>query len=326
MNSINGEDKVAWLLRSLDAKAAAEVVEQLEGSRKSRIRGLMQQHTQDSPNAELLEQFVRDLSRVAAAPNGAASLRVVHADDAPPKAGARPPEPAMPADNSGDVIAQLRAMDQDRLFMGLEGEHPQTVATVINCLEPEPAGDLLKRLSPEARRLVFLRLGQSGGPIDLVPRIVQAIVRKCQALAESPIAEKSDVKYQRMAEVLKRLERTDRMELLVALNAQDSETAAMVKDRLYTFDDLRTIDDRSVQKLLTEIDSKTLAMALKGVEEEISEKVLNNLSKRGREMVLEEMSFLGHLPAAQIHQAQKAVVAVIQTLDQAGELVMIEVS
>src|SRR5207244_2180404 len=106
-----------------------------------------------------------------------------------------------------DPVTQLRAMDLDRLLAGLEGEHAQTVATVINCLDPQAAGEILKRLPADTRRLVFLRLGQtSSSPLDLVPRIVQAIVQKCHALAESPIAEKGDAKYQKLAEVLKRLD------------------------------------------------------------------------------------------------------------------------
>src|SRR5262245_21314895 len=343
MNPFAAEHKVALLLSSLDSQAADDVIQQLSQERKNRIRGLMRQRANEVPPAELLDRLVRDLVAKAARPvthDGASAIRLVTPDAPNETVGHESriassqssegrnsvgPDARGDAANASEPMAQLRAMDLDRLLAGLEGEHPQSVATVINCLEPQAAGEVLKRLPPDVRRMVFLRLSQTtNSPLDLVPRIIQAIVQKCNTLADSPLTEKGDTKYQKMAEVLKRLERTDRAELLEALTQQDSAAAALVKDRLYVFEDLRVIEDRSVQKLLAEVDSKTLAIALKETTDDIKEKVLNNLSKRGREMVAEEIGFLGHIPATQIQQAQKAVVDVIQRLDQAGDLVMMQ--
>jgi flagellar motor switch protein FliG len=338
INTLNGEDKVALLLSGLDSQAALGVIQQFSAEHKNRIQGLMQQRAGGSAPSELLDRLMRELAATIARPAKAdPALRLVTPDGAErnPTSRRSPGVTDHPQTsdrdavhdeaNINDPISQLRAMDLDRLLAGLEGEHPQTVATVINCLEPQAAGDVLKRLAADTRKLAFLRFGQtSHSPLDLVPRIVQAIVQKCHALSQSPLEEKGDAKYQKMADVLKRLDRTDRTELLAALTEQDSATAALVKDRLYVFEDLRLIEDRSVQKLLAEIDSKMLATALKGAAEDISQKVLNNLSKRGREMVTEEINFMGSIPPAQIQQAQKAVVEVIQRLDQAGELVMVQ--
>ncbi len=124
--------------------------------------------------------------------------------------------------------------------------------------------------------------------------------------------------------MLRSLAKPDRLEILTALEQSDAELVAKVKEYLYQFEDLLLIEDRSMQKLLAEIDSKSLATALKGAAEEIQDKVRNNLSKRARETLTEEMEFMGSLPAAQIQQAQKAVVEVVQRLDLAGELVMKE--
>jgi flagellar motor switch protein FliG len=118
------------------------------------------------------------------------------------------------------------------------------------------------------------------------------------------------------------LEKTDRMELLTALEQEDPQTASGVKEYLYQFEDLLAIEDRSVQKLLAEIDSKNLALALKGAQQEIVDKVLSNLSKRARESLAEEMELSGTVPPRHIQEAQKVVLALFQRLDQAGELVM----
>ena len=108
------------------------------------------------------------------------------------------------------------------------------------------------------------------------------------------------------------------------MQEQEPEAATKVKDLLYQFEDLLRIVDRSMQKLLSEIDSKTLSVALKGASEDILTKVLNNLSKRAREGIQEEIELLGNVQASQVRQAQKTVVDVILRLDQAGELQMQE--
>src|SRR5205823_6618978 len=131
-------------------------------------------------------------------------------------------------------------------------------------------------------------------------------------------------RFKRMAEMLRRLDKPDRLEVLAALEQSDAQTAAQVREFLYGFEDLLLIEDRSTQKLLGEIDSKSLASALKGAPDAIKDKVLNNLSKRARETLNEEMELLGTLPPTAIQQAQKAVVDVIQRLDQAGELTMLQ--
>ena len=124
--------------------------------------------------------------------------------------------------------------------------------------------------------------------------------------------------------MLRCLEKTERMEVLTALEENEPETAGRIKSLLYQFEDLLRIHDRSMQKLLSEIDAKTLSVALKGANQAISEKVLNNLSKRARETLSEEMEFLGMVPIAQVRRGAKGLVDVIQRLDQAGELMMDE--
>ncbi len=212
----------------------------------------------------------------------------------------------------------------DRLALALSDEHPRTVALVLNQMEPDRGGEVLKRLPAELRRAVSLQLGKevTVNP-DLINRIVRTVLEKCRHLAETPPSQSGN-RFKRVAEMLRRLEKVDRMELLATLEQNDPDTAAGVKEFLYSFDDLLLIEDRSMQKLLAEIDSKSLASALKGASDEIKDKVRNNLSKRARETLNEEMDLLGTLPPPTIQAAQKSIVEVIQRLDQAGELTMLQ--
>jgi flagellar motor switch protein FliG len=158
----------------------------------------------------------------------------------------------------------------------------------------------------------------------LLARITQALLVKARTLSADPGANEPAARYQKIADLIRSLEKVERNEILNALQEQEPEAATRVKDLLYQFEDLLRIIDRSMQKLLSSLDSKTLSVALKGAPEAIAAKVLNNLSMRAREGIEEEIELLGTVPPSQVRQAQKVVVDLIQRLDQAGELQMSE--
>lgn len=234
------------------------------------------------------------------------------------------PAPRPMTSEQENVVAQLRWLSADRLSLALQNEQPRTAALVLETLDAVQAGEVLKRLPPPMRDEVSLQLGRTV-PVD--PEVMQCIARA--VLQKNPHAEdvprppSEEARYRKMADMLRLLPKPDRLAVLTALE-HDSAVAAGVKQFLYQFEDLLRIEDRSIQKLLAEVDSKSLATSLKDAPDEIKDKVMNNLSKRARETLGEEMEFLGNVPAAQIEQARKTVVDVIQRLDQAGELVMSE--
>jgi flagellar motor switch protein FliG len=350
---MTGQEKAALLLLRLPPTAADGILARLDPERGERLRADMQRFRQEPPPPEVVDQLLNDLEQILREQNLPA-VEQPPAGEQAPEAGASPPDeapavaqesdeegqPAQTAPPTGealpdeaavasDPLAALREMSGaaagvDRLALSLSDEHPRTIALVLSQLEPDGAGEVLKRLHPEMRREVSLQLSRevSVHP-DLVNRIVRTVLAKCRTLAEAPPAATSN-RFKRMAEMLRRLDKPDRMEVLAALEQSDAPTAAQVKEFLYGFDDLLLVEDRSMQKLLAEIDSKTLASALKGASDAIKDKVRNNLSKRARETLNEEMELLGGLPTTTIQQAQKSIVDAIQRLDQAGELTMLQ--
>jgi flagellar motor switch protein FliG len=242
---------------------------------------------------------------------------------------AGPPADERLPDSARARLEALAALPAEALAEALQGEQTQTVALVLNTLPEERAGEVMQRLAPEVRREVPLRLSRLGslGP-ELLGRLAEAVLLRARALEraklEAPLGSGPDERVNRMAGLMRALERTERLEALAALEEQEPEAAAKVRELLYQFEDLLRIQDRSIQKLLSEIDSKSLAQALKGAPEAIAAKVTGNLSNRAREAIQEEMELLGTVPASATRQAQKLVVDAIQRLDQAGELQMDE--
>ena len=216
-------------------------------------------------------------------------------------------------------------MPLDVLIGALHGEQTHTVALVLNSLPIALAGEVLQRLPPAIRREVPVCLSRQGSANPaLLRRIAQALLQKAHSAGANAGPAGAAARYEKIANMIRTLEKADRNEALAALQEQEPEAAARVKEMLYTFEDLLRIVDRSMQKLLSEIDSKNLAIALKGAAENITEKVTKNLSMRAKDALQEEMEFLGMVPLAQVRQAQKTLVDVIQRLDLAGELQMQE--
>jgi flagellar motor switch protein FliG len=327
MSATSFEEKAALLLKSLPPEKAEGLLARLDAVHRERLRLTMSRIKQQPQSQAVLDQVMRDfdtLLRFPARDTVELSARPEtkrSRDEAPAAAVAALQEPAASAGD--DPLAVLRALDARQLAAALGEEQPRTVALILNHLETSQAGEILKHLPSELRRDVSPRLGQivELNP-QLVPRIAQAVLRKSQLLSERPARPSDDAKFKRMADMLRLLDKAARTEMLTALEGQDADTAAHVREFLYQFEDLLLIEDRSIQKLLGEIDSKTLATAIKSAPDELTQSVFNNLSKRARETLEEEMEFLSSVPAAQVQQAQKVIVDAIQRLDQAGELVM----
>jgi len=221
-----------------------------------------------------------------------------------------------------DPIAQLQAMDPARLAAALEGEHPRTAAIVLRCLDGAKAGQVLSHLGPELGREVFGQLTKAAPAHSIVDRVAKAVANKALQIDAEEIVKDSAKRFRQMADMLRAMDRKARAEIMQALEKQDAETAALVQAEIYRFDDIECLSDRSVQKLLAEVDMQTLATALFGVSDKTKEKVFRNLSRRARETLEEELSFLQSLTEDQVTEARKKITEAMRLVDQAGELVM----
>lgn len=340
METLYAEEKAALLLMTLDSRDAENVLERLQPEQGNRLRAQIQRLESQPEAQEQLDEVLREFNNLLhevenglTFGNGSAPADVDYQVNQPaPKepAASAPMNSSLPSAASAAAVkdgflAELRFLGADKLSLALQGESPRIVALALDSLEVTRAGAVLKRFPAPLREEVSLQLGRSV-PVD--PEILQciagAVLQKCQRTEEVPPAPTEQERFKKMADILRLLPKTDRLGVIAALDHHDSSVAAGVKDFLYQFEDILRIEDRSMQKLLAEVNTKSLAIALNGTDEDIKNKVLNNLSKRARETLGEEMEFLGTTPPAQVEEARKVIVDMIQRLDQAGELVMTE--
>jgi flagellar motor switch protein FliG len=215
----------------------------------------------------------------------------------------------------------LKECTPEILATALRGERPATVALTLTFLDIPQASAVLKLLPPELRHEAVTRQLQPT-PLnqELVNRILRVVLARCRHLAATPTKPSGDELIYRMAELIRSLGKDDRREIVERLERSDPESATKVRKQLYRFTDVLRLDDRTLQTILGELNVKTLAVCLKDATEEIKTKIMNNVSRRARENVAEEMELLGGIQPAQIEEARGQVVDAIRRLDQEGGL------
>jgi flagellar motor switch protein FliG len=327
---LSGVEKAAVLLKILPPQIVDNIFGRMDPrqvdmlrreQKKIEDRGILQEAT-----ATVLDEAARALTDArAGSAAGKPALRLVTPEPEPPKAPPKP-EPKIQVDSS-DPLDTIAKLPPDLLARALENESTRTISLLMNYLEIEAAGQIYKRLSPAKRREVSMRFTEHAAVNEgLLRRIAQAVLQKCETLRVSTVtgATEPGAREKRMAALLRGLERTERMDMLGILEQSDAELAGRIKSMLYQFEDVLRMQNLSVQKLLTQIDTKSLAQALSGAAPELREKILSNLSKRAQESLKEEIDLAGTVPSAKARQAQQVIVDAIQGLDQRGELVLIE--
>lgn len=225
-------------------------------------------------------------------------------------------------DANEDPADTLRQIDSAVLARVLANEHPRAVAIALNRMESRQASEVIKRLEPEVRRETFLLMAK-GLPENsgLVQKVLQAIVEICAKRVDVDTVEEGESQFQHLAEILHLVDREEKGQLLAALENANPDAFAEIDSRLYDFTDLLKIEDRSLQKILAEIDLKIMATALYGATPTIGECVMGNISERVRTMLQEEIEFLGSVSSAKVDEARREIADVIRKHDKAETLV-----
>ncbi|MFN9752409.1 MAG: FliG C-terminal domain-containing protein, partial [Planctomycetota bacterium] len=197
-------------------------------------------------------------------------------------------------------------------------DQPKTIAMVLAQIDPDQAADVLKFLSPELRTRTFLLMSQ---PITVPDPIVQKVLRstfdKSNAIRYSqPIVDRTA----QLVAVLRNMSKPVRLEILNKLRDQQPDLANDIRNKMFEFEDLLRLDNRSVQSVLTKLSSDRLVMSLTKAPEEILQKVLTNMSKRARETMEEEISFNSRATEKDIEAARAEIAQLLAQMDEAGEI------
>lgn len=215
----------------------------------------------------------------------------------------------------------LRRTAPEQIVAFLRNEAPQTVALVVANLHTTLAAQVLAHHPEDEQAEIALRIAKMGETSPEVVKQVEEVMRaKLASVVQNEYTTTGGVKS--LAEILNHTDRPTERNVLESLTETDEELAAEVRRLLFVFEDITKLEDRSIQLVLREADQKDLALALRGVSDEVKQRILQNMSERGAQMLLEEMAYQPPQRKRIVEEAQGRIVAIVRRLEEAGAIVL----
>lgn len=216
----------------------------------------------------------------------------------------------------------LRKTDARQVLNFLAGEHPQTVALVLAHMPPEQSSTVLGGFDEEMQRDVSVRIArlEPTSP-EVIAQMESVLERRFGASSVQSKVDRADG-VQTLIDILNRSDRATERSIFEGLEAEEEELAEQVRSRMFVFEDIVSLDDRAVQLILRQVDTKELATALKGVRPEVKGKITQNMSERAAINLEEEISMLGPVRMKTVEEAQGSIVRSIRALEESGQIMI----
>lgn len=298
------------------------------------VRHLDEEHTElltlelarlDKISADQRQNIIDEFYEVAIAQDYIAEGGVDHARQVL--------ESAFGSDRADEVIRRVEAAmqvvpfdflkkaDPAQVLSFIQDEHPQTIALILAYMPMNSAAMILSKIPGELRADVAGRIAMMDQtPPEVIRRVEQVLEKKVSAVLSQEMTHAGGPKA--LVDLLNRVDRSTERLIMESLSERNPELADQVKNMMFVFEDMVQLDDRAIQAIMREVDMKELATALKGVGQEVQQKVYKNMSERAVSMLKEDMEFMGPVRLRVVEEAQQKVVAIIRRLEENGEIVL----
>jgi flagellar motor switch protein FliG len=215
----------------------------------------------------------------------------------------------------------VKKADPAQLISYIQDEHPQTIALILAHLQPQQAAAVLSGLPSEARAEVARRIAiMDRTPPEVIREIERVLEQKLSSIVSQKFTAVGGVRS--LVDVINCVDRQTEKMILETLSENNPELADEVKKLMFVFEDITLLDDAAIQKVLREVDTKELALALKGINEEVQNRIFKNMSERAASMLKEEIEFMGPVRLRAVEESQQRIVAIIRRLEESGEIVI----
>jgi flagellar motor switch protein FliG len=223
--------------------------------------------------------------------------------------------------NDNPIIERLHDIDPKVMADFTRTEHPQTIALILVHLKPEKAAQVLEHFSPEIQYEISKRMAT----LKSVPReFIEEVAKTLEK--ELIIGGTSDQLLggaELMANILNRMNRSTENAIMTSLEDSEPELASQIRNFMFSFDDVLKLDDKSLQELMKDVSSEDLSRALKMVDEGMREMIFKNMSKRGAEMLREEISLMPPIRLSEVETSQRKIVEITKKLEAEGRIVIL---
>ena len=242
-------------------------------------------------------------------------------------------EKALGVDKAKDVIGKLtaslqvrpfefvRKTDASQLLNFIQDEHPQTIALILSYLSSNQASTIIASLTPDKQADVAKRIAQMDRTSpDVIKEVERVLERKLSSLVNQDYTIVGGVDS--IVDILNTVDRSTEKHIMESLEIEEPELADEIRRKMFVFEDILSLDDKSIQRVLREVDNNELAVALKGSNEDVQNIIFNNLSKRLATMIREDMEFMGPVRLKDVEEAQQKIVNIIRKLEDSAEIII----
>jgi flagellar motor switch protein FliG len=322
--SISGLEKSAALLLSLGVDLSSRVLQYLGESDIERVLLALSEIGPmpiESRRVAMEEAYTLAVAGTGMMGSSVEYTRQLLARAVGPRRGAEILE-RISAHQQLSSFEMLRNADPSQVANLLAEEHPQTIALVLSYLEAKVAADILTNMPKDLQIEVTLRLAT----MDRVsPQVVQVVEKNLKSKLSGVISEADFRATGGVSFLVKMLNQVDRGVQKTIFDALDTTNPKLVEEiraNMFTFDDLTKLDDRTMQRVLRDVNKQDLSLALKSAPDKLKDMVFRNLSERARENIKEEIEILGPQLAKNVYAAQRRIVDAVRALEESGEIVL----
>lgn len=215
----------------------------------------------------------------------------------------------------------MRDVDSHQLTEYLQNEHPQTIALVLSKISPQMSADVLSRLPQDLQAQIILRIATMQPTSPEVVNEVEGVMRaKLSGAIRRDYAASGGVDF--LVQLLAHVNRETEHNILSELERVAPEITDEVRSKMFLFEDIINLEDRSIQRILRDVDTKVLTKAMRGASDEVKNVIFKNMSVRAADSLREDIEALGPVHMDQVNKAQQAIVAVIRKLEEKEEIVI----
>ncbi|QIB26198.1 flagellar motor switch protein FliG [Caloranaerobacter azorensis] len=322
LQQLTGREKAAILLITLGPQKSAEIFKHLNDEEIEELTLEIANIRMVSPEEK--EKVLEDFYQLCLAQEYISEGGINYAKDVL--------ERALGSQKAIDIINRLtaslqvrpfefiRKADPNQLLNYIQNEHPQTIALILSYLKPSQAGQILSSLPQDKQAEVAKRIAiMDRTSPDIIKEIERVLENKFSNLVTQDYTSVGGIET--IVSILNTVDRGTEKHIMEELETQDAELSEEIRRRMFVFEDIVTLDSRSIQRIIREIDNNQWAIALKSASEEVKQVIFANMSKRLAEMIKEDMEFMGPVRLKDIEEAQQNIVNVIRKLEEEGEIV-----
>ena len=220
-------------------------------------------------------------------------------------------------------FAFLNKADEKSLYAALQHERPQTIALVLSYVDAEKSAAVIEELDDERQVRVIENMANMESASPTAVKIIEAeMEKKFSSLMTASNVKVGGVDF--VADVMNNLDRSSENNIFDRLAEYHEPLADEIRKRMFVFEDIVTMDDRSVQRFVRDCDPRDLVLALKGANSDVANKIFTNMSARMAQSIREDLEITSNVRIRDVEEAQQRIVGIIRDLEERSELIILK--